>query len=405
MANLRVGDPLDKSIDIGAIVAPVQLERITSLVEARARRRGARSISADDRCPTRGCFYPPTLVTGTCDPASTLAIEEIFGPVLVAMTFRTPDEAVAARQQYALRPRRQRLDARTINLRAGCRAAASRPASSGSTRPICSTPASASAAIAESGFGREGGREGVYEYLKPKALERGANRARTALALPDADRQRRSGVPPIDRTAKLFIGGKQVRPDGNYSRAVLSPKGQRLGEVGEGNRKDIRNAVAAARGAEAWSKATAHNRAQVLYYLAENLSARAAEFAARIAAMTGVPSAKAMAEVDAEHRAAVQLWRLGRQISRARSTRRRCAVWRSRCTSRSASSASPVLTKPPLLGFVSLVAPLIAMGNRVVVVPSERHPLAATDFYQALETSDVPAGVVNIVTGGTRRPR
>ncbi|MFX5401130.1 aldehyde dehydrogenase family protein, partial [Acinetobacter baumannii] len=72
-----------------------------------------------------------------------------------------------------------------------------------------------------------------------------------------------------------------------------------LGEVGEGNRKDIRNAVAAARAAEGWARATAHNRAQILYYLAENLSARSDEFVRRIADMTGVPSAKARAEVDA----------------------------------------------------------------------------------------------------------
>ena len=93
MAKLRVGDPLDKSTDVGAIVAPVQLERIERLMRAGAE-EGLEFWRADDRLPDRGCFYPPTLVTGV-EPASILAREEIFGPVLVASTFRTPDEAVA----------------------------------------------------------------------------------------------------------------------------------------------------------------------------------------------------------------------------------------------------------------------------------------------------------------------
>src|SRR5262249_41968313 len=138
-------------------------------------------------------------------------------------------------------------------------------------------------------------------YLKPKAW---AGRRPRAVEPAPALRVASAGFEPklfapgaIDRTAKLFIGGKQARPDGNYSRPVLSPKGALVGEVGEGNRKDIRDAVAAARAAEAWSRATAHNRAQILYYLAENLSARAGEFAGRIGVMTGVSRAKAAAEV------------------------------------------------------------------------------------------------------------
>ena len=85
-------------------------------------------------------------------------------------------------------------------------------------------------------------------------------------------------IPPIDRTPKLFIGGKQARPDSGYSRAILNPKGVRIGEVGEGNRKDIRNAVEAAHAAaKSWSKSTAHLRAQILFYIGENLDARAEE--------------------------------------------------------------------------------------------------------------------------------
>jgi len=206
-------------------------------------------------------------------------------------------------------------------------------------------------------------------------------------------------VPALDRTAKLFVGGKQARPDGNYSRPVLSPKGKLVGEVGEGNRKDIRNAVAAARAAEGWSKATAHNRAQVLYYLAENLSARADEFAGRIAAMTGVAPAKATAEVEASIN---RLFTYAAYADKFEGTVHAPPMRGVALAMKEAIGVVGVVCpdEAPLLGLISLVAPLIAMGNRVVAVPSERAPLAATDLYQVFETSDLPAGVVNIVTGG-----
>src|SRR6266576_2152787 len=91
-----------------------------------------------------------------------------------------------------------------------------------------------------------------------------------------------SDLPPIDRTYKLFIGGKQARPDQGYSRRILGRDGRVLGEVAEGNRKDIRNAVEAAHAAAGWGRGAGHMRAQILYYIAENLATRADEFAARV---------------------------------------------------------------------------------------------------------------------------
>ena len=97
----------------------------------------------------------------------------------------------------------------------------------------------------------------------------------------------------------MYVGGKQARPDGGYSQPVYTRRGKLLGHAGIGNRKDIRNAVEAARGATGWSKATGHLRAQILYYIAENLSARADEFATRIRDLTSVSAGKAEAEVAA----------------------------------------------------------------------------------------------------------
>jgi aldehyde dehydrogenase (NAD+) len=207
-----------------------------------------------------------------------------------------------------------------------------------------------------------------------------------------------AALPPIDRTPKLFIGGKQVRPDQGYARPVRGPDGGQVGEVGEGNRKDVRNAVEAAHAAAGWGRGAGHLRAQILYYTAENLSARAAEFAARITSMTGATADRAAAEVDAA---------LSRLFTYAAwADKHDGAVHGVPFRGVTLAMNEPVgvlgLAAPeeaPLLGFVSLVAPAVAVGNTVVVVPSQAHPLAATDFYAVLETSDLPDGVVNIVTG------
>jgi aldehyde dehydrogenase (NAD+) len=206
-------------------------------------------------------------------------------------------------------------------------------------------------------------------------------------------------VPGIDRTPKLFIGGKQARPDAGYSRRIMGPNGALVGEVPEGNRKDLRNAVEAAHVAwKTWSKATGHNRGQILYYIAENLSTRAGEFAARLSAMDGRTARDAEREVDAS-------------VRRLFTYAAWCDKWdgavhnvpiRGVALAMHESIGVIGVAAPeefPLLGFVSTVAPTIATGNTVVVIPSQAYPLAATDFYSVLETSDVPAGVINIVTG------
>ena len=393
MEKLRVGSPLDKAVDMGAIVAPVQLERIRGLV-AQGVAEGATMWQPSWACPTEGYFYPPTLFTDV-SPAATIAQLEIFGPVLVSMTFRTPAEAVALANNT---PYGLAASVWTENINLALDVA---PKIKAGVVWINSTnlfdAASGFGGYRESGFGREGGREGMYEYLQLRMADWGlrieeAADARTAIPDPP------SSLPPIDRTPKLFIGGKQVRPDQGYSRKIRAPDGRLLGEVGEGNRKDLRDAVEAAHAAGDWGRGAGHMRAQILYYIAENLSARGTEFAARIGAMTGVAADAGRQEVEAT---------ITRLFSYAAwADKYDGAVHHVPIRGVTLAMNEPIgvvgLVAPeshPLLGFVSLVAPAIAVGNTVIVVPSPAYPLAATDFYGVLETSDLPGGVVNIVTG------
>ena len=382
MDGLRIGDPLDKCIDVGAVVDPVQLATITDMVNG----SDGEVYHANTPLPAGGCYYPPTLITGL-GTASRLMQEEIFGPVLVSMTFRTPTEAVelANNTRFGLAAS---IWTENVNL-----ALDIAPKVKAGVVWVNATNLFDAAAgfggVRESGFGREGGWEGLLAYLKPAVTAKPLKPV-AAVAEPAS-----FAAPDLDRTAKLFIGGKQARPDGGYSRAVFSPKGALLGHVGLGNRKDIRNAVEAAHAAKGWGKATGHNRAQILYYIAENLSARAGEFAARLKGLTGKDG---KAEVEAS---------IARLFT--------YAAWSDKFDGQAKSvpmrGIALALNEPvgvigalcadevPLLGLISAMAPAIAMGNTCVLVPSDPFPLAATDLYQVLETSDLPPGVVNIVTG------
>src|SRR5260221_9826269 len=282
MNTLRIGPPLDKAIDIGAIVARVQLERIQRLVDQGVA-EGATCWQPSIPLPTRGLYFPPTLLSNV-HPTSVVAQQEIFGPVLAAMTFRTPREAVelANNTVYGLAAS---VWSESVNV--ALQAAAQIKAGVvwvNSTNLF--DAACGFGGYRESGFGREGGREGLLEYLEPVWFK---NAPALKNDLPTANGATDVAIPAsgIDRTVKLYIGGKQARPDSGYCIPVHGSKGELLGEAPLGNRKDIRNAVEAARKAEGWAKTTAHNRAQVLFYIAENLSQRGDEISKRLAAVVG----------------------------------------------------------------------------------------------------------------------
>ena len=394
MEKLRVGNALDKSIDIGAIVDPVQLKTIEELV-ATGVKEGAELWQPSWKCPEDGCFYPPSLFTNVT-PASTIAQEEIFGPVLVAMSFRTPAEAVklANNTRYGLAAS---IWTENINLALDV----APKIKAGTIWVNCSNvfdAASGFGGYRESGFGREGGIEGLYEYLKPKYEQGFSDKKAFTRPSGSLPKGKKSEFPDLDRTPKLFIGGKQTRPDSGYSTPVHDPKNRVIGEVGEGNRKDIRNAVEAAHAASKWATTTAHNRAQILYFLAENLESRAEEFALRICRMTGNSMNAARQEVD------LSIERLFTYAAYADKYDGKVHQTPFRNVTLSMNEPIGVMAivcpeEAPLLGLISTVIPAISMGNTVVVVPSQAAPLSATDLYQVLETSDLPAGVVNIITG------
>ena len=385
MANLRIGDPMDKCIDIGAIVDPVQHAAITEMVSA----TDGDIYQAPLPMPETGCFYPPTLVTGL-HTAAPLMQEEIFGPVLVSTTFRTPAEAVevANNTRYGLAAT---LWTENLNL-----ALDIAPKLAAGVVWVNATNLFDAAVpfggVRESGFGREGGWEGLHAYLKPTAK---LTPAKPLPAPPATDTPSGTG---LDRTAKMYIGGKQTRPDGGYSQAHYSKNGTLLGHTSLGNRKDIRNAVEAAASAKGWSKTTGHLRAQILYYLAENLSARASEFEDRLRDLTHTSANKAKAELDATLRTLFTYAAFADKYDgAAKGVPIRGIALAMREPIGTIAALAP--DDAPLLGSTTLLAAAISMGNRIVLAPSQAAPLAATDLYQVLETSDVPAGVVNIVTG------
>ena len=383
--QLRLGLPLDKSIDLGSLVSKTQFERVSQMVND-GLQHGGESFQACDIDAEKN-LYPPTLITDI-DSSHPLAQEEIFGPVLVSMTFRTQSEAVALanNSRYGLAAS---VWSENIN-----RAMDVAPKIKAGVLWInCHNQFDASCGfggVKESGFGREGGKEGLYEYLKPRYL--------SPVKSLRSKKTNSSENQSIDRTLKFYIGGKQVRPDGGHSIETFNANGTLAAVVGSGNRKDIRNAVNAAVKATSWSSQSGHGRAQILYFLAENLAVRESEWIERLETLCGISNENAKAEFD-------------ESISRIFSY----AAWADKYDGavhsapyRGVTMALPepigVLAQvapenQPLLTTISLIAPAIAMGNRVILIPSDSFPSVALELVQTFETSDIPPGVINIVTG------
>jgi aldehyde dehydrogenase (NAD+) len=382
--TLRLGSSLDKSTDIGSLVSKTQFQRVSEMVDGGLIHGGELYQACD--LDSEKNYYPPTLITEV-DSSHPLVQEEIFGPVLVSMTFRTQSEAIelANNSRYGLAAS---IWSENIN-----RAMDVAPkVKAGVVWINCHNQFDASCGfggIKESGFGREGGKEGLYEYLKPEGLQ-------TSTKPPTSSASSKEEA--IDRTLKFYIGGKQVRPDGGHSIATFNADGSLAAYVGSGNRKDIRNAISAASKASSWGLLSGHGRAQIIYFIAENLSIRESEWVDRLINLCGITKKQAKAEFD-------------ESISRLFSY----AAWADKYDGAVHSApyrgVTMALPEPvgilaqiapehsPLLSTISLIAPAIAMGNRVVFVPSQKFASVALELVQTFETSDIPAGVINIVSG------
>ena len=366
MTTLRIGDPLDKAVDIGAIVDAVQLKRISDLVQQGVA-EGAALFQSPRACPKEGWFYPPTLLTNVA-PAATVAQVEIFGPVLVSMTFRTPAEAVALANNT---PFGLASSVWTENLSLAHDIASKVKA--GTVWINCTNQFDAASGFGgyrESGYGREGGKEGLFEYLKSESQP-----------YPSTDYEAPRSNPGIDRTHKLFIAGKQARPDGGYS---FEAGGQ---EFALANRKDVRNAIEAASSAQGpWSNQTGHLRAQILYYIAENLEASRSEF--------DVSDEEFANSVSSLFDFAAMSDKFDGQVH---STTLRGVVY---TLNEPLGNVAAILDDPvPLASLCASIGAAISMGNTITLVASRQNPLPAALLYRVLDASDVPAGVVNILTG------
>ena len=384
MEKLRVGDPLDKSIDIGAIVAPVQLKKINSLVN-KAQKDGNKLWQPSWSCPTNGLFYPPSLFTNVT-PSSFIAQVEIFGPVLTTMTFRTPSEAVsiANNTPYGLAAS---IWSENINL-----ALDIAPKVKAGVIWINSTnlfdAACGFGGYKESGFGREGGSEGIRAYSKlPLPLSKSKRGKKLSKG---------QSSNSIDRTPKLYIGGKQKRPDSGYSFSSYDAHNNFICDVPNANRKDVRDTVEVA--SKAVSKSSTNfNRAQILYYLAENLQDRKNTFSSLLSSLIGISQKDAEKEFD---QSIERLFYYGAMADKFEGSIHNPPIrGLTLAVKEPIGVVANILNDDyPLLSLITTLGSNFAAGNASIIVPGQNTSLLATELYQLLETSDVPAGYINILT-------
>ncbi|GFN80698.1 aldehyde dehydrogenase family 16 member a1-like [Plakobranchus ocellatus] len=410
MAKLTMGNNLDKNKDQGPLCDAGAVIRLGQLVQE-ALAEGAQ-IFQPVAVPSgvHDCF-PPTLITGA-QTSSQIYLEEPCGPVLVAVPFRTEKEAITIANHSVSGTA---AGVWTENISVAMEVASLLQVATVWINTYGLLDAACEAGgYKASGFGRTGGKESLYSYMHPswQPLVRTTNSevdldkfgaSSNSDLLPNVTSIDALGTgdhPNIDKTYKLFYGGGQKRPDSGATHAVVSSTGEVIGYVPDGGKKDIRNAVEAAlKSAPGWGRKDGHGRSQILYYLAENLLSRKADFVSLLTSLGGEGSEeRAQAEVDL---AMERLFHWAALCDKFGGTVQESTLYGQTWRIHSPLGVIGIVCPDdfPFLGFISLIAPAIARGNTVVAVPSGQFPLAALAFHQVLETSDVPAGVVNIITG------
>ncbi len=406
--TLRVGDPLDKNTDVGAINSKMQLDKIKELV-ASGETEGAQRYTAPCALPTRGYFFAPTFFTGVSQ-SHRIAREEIFGPVLTIMTFRTPDEAIekANNTMYGLSAgiwtdKGAKIFYMAAKLRAGVVWANTFNKFDAKLAVRRLQRAASGAKAAGKDCSRTWRSTEMATTKKPPARTSARPAAKNGAAKAPAN-----GAPlalTVRKAFKMYVGGAFTRSEsGRYFQV---PESKASGDHGTtenvplGSRKDTRDAVKIAHDAfPGWSKRIAANRGQILYRLAEMTDARRSELE-RSLEKAGVASADAKREVAAT---------IDRIVAFAGWTDKYQSLF---------SSLNPVggphfdftvpepmgvvaivaPRAPALLGLVSTILPVVTGGNTCVVLASEDDPRTAISFAECIATSDMPGGVINILTG------
>ena len=384
MEKLRVGNPLDKSIDIGAIVAPIQLRKIRSIVK-KGEKEGSKLWQPSWACPTDGLFYPPSIFTNV-SPSSFIAQVEIFGPVLSVLSFRTPSEAVsiANNTPYGLAAS---VWSENINL-----ALDIAPKIKAGVIWINSTnlfdAACGFGGYKESGFGREGGVEGIRAYQDNTLPE--------ATKISKKIIKNKVDLPSIDATPKLYVGGKQKRPDSGYSFNQLTAQKEFICDIARANRKDARDTVEAALKSKIGSLNN-FNRSQILFYLAENLSQRKETFINLLMSICGINKSQALKEFD---QSCERIFYYASMADKFEGSIHNPPMRGLTLAVKESIGvvASIMNENQPLLSLSTIISSLFANGNASIIVPSEQTSLIAASLYQVFETSDIPAGSINILT-------
>ena len=365
MGTLRVGDPLDKNTDVGAINSQAAARQDHGARRERARRRARRSTSRPCRLPEKGYWFAPTVFTNVAQ-SYRIAQEEIFGPVLSVLTFRTPDEAVekANNTPYGLSAgvwteKGSRILWMAQRLRAGVVWA---------NTYNRFDPTSPFGGYKESGFGREGGRHGLEPYL---SFDEMSDRLPGPQDLQALHRRR---VPALRVGPHVRGRGRERRARLAQGRARRRPgRARRVPELGRRDRVQPRP-----------GRSTASPRCSRRAAPSSPSSAPAAtRSSARSTASSGTRAGPTSSRRCSAARTRSPGPYFNFTVPGADRRRRR----RSRPTSRRCS------------GLVSRLAPVIVGGNAAVVIASESQPLAAVELAEVLATSDVPGGVVNILTG------
>ena len=384
MESLIVGNPLDKNTDIGAINSKMQLDKIKMYVDI-GKNEGGTIHQSSCKLPKKGYWYAPTLFEDVSQ-SHRIVQEEIFGPVLISLTFRTPSEAVAIANNtpYGLAAS---IWSENINL-----ALDVAPKVKAGVIWINSTnlfdAACGFGGFKESGFGREGGSEGIRAYTKINLpVVRGSKKTNHKIKI---------SLPMIDRTPKLYIGGKQKRPDGGYSFPLNAVNNSFICDIAQANRKDVRDSVEIA--AKSFAKQLSNfNRSQILFYLAENLQQREKTFVDLLVALRGSSPVNASKEFS---QSCERLFYYAAMADKFEGDVHNPPM---RGLTLAMKEPLGVMTSilsddSPLLNLVTVMGSVFSTGNTNIIVPGQRTSLIATELYQVLDTSDVPGGYVNILT-------